>query len=109
MYISVLTEYLENYGDTVNPRWKRKSGSHFVISVTTAVAQLPDAIKEIVRKKLEGHLFNDGKYTQEYVVDVSLVDDYREVHERREKYDTDPRDPYINYRGAFYAPKVHWL
>lgn len=76
MKLVVKTQYYENYGDEVNPRFKPKGGCDYIAAHLpyTKVIELGEAgLLTIVNKAAK--VFVDNPYVHEYIVDWELLED----------------------------------
>lgn len=82
----IVTQYMENYGDSKNPYWKFKGGDEYIIDIPGfrfndefAMKNLQELIDSDIRSQIE--FSND--YSREYIINFSIVeDDYMTEFER---------------------------
>jgi hypothetical protein len=60
--LSIQTQYYENYGDSVNPRWKPKGGQLFEIMVDSDDMYDQDVAKEAIIEILKGQNSSHEKF-----------------------------------------------
>lgn len=98
MKIFVKTQYLENYGDETNPRWKFKGGYDYCVaqlSYQEAAALgfkgMDQMVQELVKKF---NITHADSMTEEYVIDWSLEEDNFITHDEQLQLDYDGKITY---------------
>ena len=80
MKLVISTQYHENYGDEINPHWKPKGGSEYIVSVDSNDASIVKEILPFIEYRNE--------YSEEYALGVSMeADDYESWYEKAQKED----------------------